>query len=80
MSETRILGLLPHLPPGVSDLYFHPATRTTPGLAGEMPGYRHADELAALTSPAVRRRIDELGIELIGYGDLDPSPPRHGRA
>ena len=35
-----------------------------------MPGYRHADELAALTSPTVRRRIAELGITLVGYGDL----------
>jgi chitin disaccharide deacetylase len=70
MTEARVLGLLPHLPPGISDLYFHPATHTTPELAANMPGYRHAEELAALTSPAVRRRIAELGISLIGYGDL----------
>jgi chitin disaccharide deacetylase len=70
MVEERLLALLPHLPPGVSDVYFHPATRTTPELAADMPGYRHAEELAALTSPAVRRRIAELGIGLIGYGDL----------
>jgi len=70
MVEERLLALLPHLPPGVSDVYFHPATRTTPQLAADMPGYRHADELATLTSPAVRRRIAELGISLIGYGDL----------
>jgi hopanoid biosynthesis associated protein HpnK len=72
MVEERLLALLPHLPTGVSDLYFHPATRTTPQLAAAMPGYRHADELAALTSPVVRRRIAELGINLIGYGDLRP--------
>jgi chitin disaccharide deacetylase len=70
MTEGRLLGLLPHLPPGVSDLYCHPATRTTPELAADMPGYRHADELTALLSPAVRRCIQELGIDLIGYSDL----------
>jgi hopanoid biosynthesis associated protein HpnK len=70
MVEDRILGLLPHLPPGVSEIYCHPATRTTPALAAAMPGYRHAEELAALLSPAVRHRIAELGISLIGYGDL----------
>jgi hopanoid biosynthesis associated protein HpnK len=80
MTEERLLGLLPHLPPGVSDLYCHPASRTTADLAAEMPGYRHADELAALLSPAVRRRADELGIALIGYGDLEPNLLRHGRA
>jgi hopanoid biosynthesis associated protein HpnK len=70
MVEERVLGLLPHLPQGVSEIYFHPATRRTPALAAAMPGYRHTEELGALLSPAVRRRIDELGIGLIGYGDL----------
>jgi hypothetical protein len=36
--------------------------------------YRHGDELAALVSPAVARRIAELGIALTGDGDL--APPR----
>ena len=70
MVEERILGLLPHLPPGVSEIYFHPASRTTPALAAAMPGYRHAEELAALTSPEVHRRIDELGIDRVAYSDL----------
>jgi hopanoid biosynthesis associated protein HpnK len=73
MVEERVLGLLPHLPPGVSEIYFHPATRTPAGLAAAMPGYRHAQELGALLSPEVRRRISELGIGLIGYGDLAPA-------
>jgi len=71
--EKRLLGLLPHLPPGVSELYFHPAVRTTPALAAAMPGYRHAEELAALISPRVRQCIAELGIGLIGYRDLGPA-------
>jgi hypothetical protein len=70
MVEERLLGLLPHLPPGASEIYCHPADKTTPALAAGMPGYRHAEELAALLSPTVKRRIAELGIALIGYGDL----------
>jgi len=62
--------LLPCLPPGVSEIYCHPAIHTTAALAAMMPGYRHSDELTALTSATVRQRISELGIELIGYGDL----------
>lgn len=73
VTEARILALLPQLPPGISELYSHPATRTTPQLAGGMPGYRHVDELAALVSPAVRRRIAALGISLISYSAL-PRP------
>jgi hopanoid biosynthesis associated protein HpnK len=70
MTEERVLRLLPHLPDGVSEIYFHPATERTPALAAAMPGYRHGEELAALLSPAVARRIDERGIRLVGWGDL----------
>src|SRR5260370_26659935 len=70
MVEARLLGLLPHLPPGISEIYCHPATRQTPALAAAMPGYRNTEELPALLSPAVRQRIAELGISRIGYGNL----------
>ncbi|MGE5268475.1 MAG: hopanoid biosynthesis-associated protein HpnK [Thiohalocapsa sp.] len=70
MVEARLLALLPCLPAGVSELYCHPAIATTPALAAAMPGYRHAEELAALTSPVVCRLVGELGISLVGYGDL----------
>jgi chitin disaccharide deacetylase len=74
MSEERILRLLPHLPGGTSEIYCHPAARRTPALAAAMPGYRQSDELAALLSPALTRRVEELGIRLIGYPEL--APPR----
>jgi hypothetical protein len=70
MTEERVLRLLPHLPDGVSELYFHPATERTPRLVKTMPRYRHRDELAALLSPALAKRVGECGIGLVGYGDL----------
>ncbi len=70
MVEERLLRLLPHLPQGASEIYCHPATRQT---AATMPGYRNTEELAALLSPAVRQRIAELGISLVGYADLAPA-------
>lgn len=80
MVETRLLQLLPLLPTGISEMYCHPATCTTPALAAAMPGYRHAAELDALTSPLVRQRINELGIGLAAYGDLTLAPaPRHAQ-
>jgi len=66
MVEDRVLGLLTYLPDGVTEIYFHPSTE--PG--STIPGYRQSEELAALLSPLVRRRIAELGIELVSYGDL----------
>src|SRR4029079_1062629 len=73
MTEGRILPLLPHLPEGVSEIYFHPAAELTPALQANMPGYRPTEELAALVSPLVRRRIKELGIGLLGYADIPPA-------
>jgi hopanoid biosynthesis associated protein HpnK len=70
MTEARVLGLLDHLPEGVSELYCHPASAPPRTLMVEMPGYRHDDELAALVSPAVRARVERLGIRLVGYRDL----------
>jgi len=62
MTEERILRLIPHLPDGTSEIYFHPARSLTPHLARTMPSYRHADELAALLSPRVRAALDLAGI------------------
>jgi hopanoid biosynthesis associated protein HpnK len=70
MVEARLLGLIPHLPDGVSEIYFHPAVNRTPALVAAMPSYRHAEELAALLSPLVRGRIAEAGIRLVSYRDL----------
>lgn len=55
MTEATVLGILADLPPGDTELYFHPATGRDPLLDRLMPGYRHEAELAALLSPAVRR-------------------------
>ncbi|NNM71822.1 hopanoid biosynthesis-associated protein HpnK [Enterovirga aerilata] len=49
MTPSRVAGLLRHLPPGRTELYAHPATAG--GFAGAAPGYRYAEELAALTDP-----------------------------
>lgn len=66
MVEERLLALLPHLPDGISEIYCHPAC----GPVSFVPGYRHAEELAALVSPRVRQRVAELGIGLAAYRDL----------
>lgn len=70
MTEARVLSLLPHMPDGVSEIYFHPAAHRSAALARTMPDYRHAEEFAALLSDAVRRQIAEAGIGLISYSDL----------
>jgi hopanoid biosynthesis associated protein HpnK len=66
MTTSRLLGLLRHLPEGRSEIYLHPAT--TDDFAGHAPGYRYAEELAALVAPDVIAAAREL--RLGGYADF----------
>jgi hopanoid biosynthesis associated protein HpnK len=70
MTEARVLRLLPHLPEGVSEMYFHPAVARSAALIRTMPEYRHAEEFAALLSKPIRQQIAEAKIALISYSDL----------
>jgi len=72
MTEERMLRLVSALPPGVSELYCHPAATQTPRLLATMPRYRQTEELAALLSPRLRAAIERDGIELVSYADLAP--------
>jgi hopanoid biosynthesis associated protein HpnK len=51
----RLAAVVPLLPTGVTELYFHPATAA--GFKGGAPGYRYAEELAALLDPRARAAI-----------------------
>jgi hopanoid biosynthesis associated protein HpnK len=62
VTADRVTALAEHLPPGLSELYFHPATRSDPALRALMPDYEHAAELTALTDPAVRTALDAAGV------------------
>jgi hopanoid biosynthesis associated protein HpnK len=70
MTEERVLGLIPHLPEGVSEIYFHPARELTPLLARTMPRYRHAEELKTLLSPRVRQALEQAGIARTSFTAL----------
>jgi hopanoid biosynthesis associated protein HpnK len=78
MTPERLLGLVRCLPPGVSEIYTHPATAG--GFDGDCPGYAYADELAALTSPEVIAAVHASGARLAGFSDLAglESPARAG--
>lgn len=76
MDEPTVLRLLAALPHGVTEIYFHPATRRCPELDRSMPDYQHEQELAALTSPKVRVALERMGIQPIAFGDLWESDSR----
>ena len=70
MTSDRVLEILPQIPAGVSEMYFHPATAAWAGIDPQIAGYDFAGELDALISPMVRSRIDELDIVRTTYSDL----------
>jgi hopanoid biosynthesis associated protein HpnK len=72
--EAALLSALASLPArGLGELYLHPALGTSAAVARAAPGYRHADELAALVSPRVRQareRLRQQGYRFGGFADL----------
>jgi predicted glycoside hydrolase/deacetylase ChbG (UPF0249 family) len=75
MTETRVLGLLSHLPAGLTEMYFHPATVRTDNLKSLMPVYRHVEEFHALTSQAVRQSVKDNCIQLVTFGYIAGQRP-----
>jgi hopanoid biosynthesis associated protein HpnK len=69
MTADVVLAQLANLPPGLTEIYFHPATRRWEGMDPLLGPYELERELEALTSPAVAGAIESLGIERAAFGD-----------
>ena len=77
VTADRVLGLLDNLPGGSCELMVHPGL-DCPALREGLPwGYHDfnwAGERAAMMDPAVRKRVDTLGVGLIRFRDLQHGP------
>jgi hopanoid biosynthesis associated protein HpnK len=67
MTEEYILKIIDGLQDGVTEIYFHPGLLPDAEITRRMPNYRHQEELAAITSPAVRQRLLELQLRVQNY-------------
>lgn len=67
MTAQRLSALIARLPPGLVEIYFHPAL--TNAFAGAAPGYRYAEEFAALCDPDCTNALRQAGFRPGGYGD-----------
>jgi chitin disaccharide deacetylase len=67
MTEQYLLGALESVGEGVTEIYFHPGCRPCAELDRWMPGYRHDEELGALTSSRVTQKLRQLNIGLRNY-------------
>ena len=68
MTGARLEAVLQRLPEGLTEIYTHPAT--SGGFARTAPGYRYAEELAALISIPVREAADASGASRGGFADM----------
>ncbi len=67
LTAERLLGLLGNLPPGLTEIYAHPALGPYPGSA---PGYRYGEELAALIDPLAKATINRNGLRTGRFADF----------
>ncbi|MBC7963882.1 MAG: ChbG/HpnK family deacetylase, partial [Steroidobacteraceae bacterium] len=71
MTEAYILNIIEDLQDGLTEIYFHPGILPDAEITRRMPDYRHEEELAAITSPAVKDRLKQLKIAVQNYrGDV----------
>jgi chitin disaccharide deacetylase len=80
MDEPRLLEILGKLPEGITEIYLHPAVESGAAISPSMRGYRHADELAALTSPKVRAAVSACGAATGGFRGLSAAGGEERRA
>ena len=70
MNAELLLRILPELPDGVTEIYFHPATRRSRETDETMSHYQHREEFRTLINPLVREAFDNLGLLRIGFSDI----------
>ncbi len=70
MTRGLVIALMREVPHGITEMYFHPATRRCPEIDETMPEYRHEEEFKALTHPHVLAALKQNGISRCAFGDL----------
>jgi len=70
MGVDRVMKLLPHLPEGVSELYFHPAVKDLDGDRPLRDFSACAMELETLLDENIRNLLQSLQINTISFADI----------
>jgi hopanoid biosynthesis associated protein HpnK len=70
LTEDYLLGLVPRLKPGVTEIYSHPALYGDAELRRWAPRYRRQEELAALLSPRLREALTAAGVEVSDFREM----------
>jgi chitin disaccharide deacetylase len=79
LDRSTMLAILERLPPGVTEIYLHPAVATSGPITQSMSSYRHSEELDALLDPAVLQARAASQARYGGYADLKNSRATGGQ-
>src|SRR5262249_41331988 len=75
MNSDPVVSLLQNVPKGTTEMYFHPATGSTPFIERELSGYQVQAEFRALIDPLVKDAVRASGARLIVFSDLYQEVP-----
>jgi hypothetical protein len=65
-----VLCFLQHLPSGVTEIYFHPASHRSPEIDRTVSNYQCEEDFATLTSSALGQVLRDSDIQRIVFSDL----------
>ena len=74
MTRDYLLGLVPRLKPGLTEIYSHPALAVDAALREAAPAYLRRQEFEALVSPDLKAALKANGVEVT---DLREAVKRH---
>lgn len=67
VTEDYLLGLVPRLKPGLTEIYSHPALAADPALREAAPGYLRPEEFGALTSLRLKEALATRDIAVTDF-------------
>jgi hopanoid biosynthesis associated protein HpnK len=70
VTEDYLLGIVPRLKPGLTEIYSHPALAVDQALTEAAPGYRRQEEFAALVSPRLKEALKGRGAEVTDFREV----------
>lgn len=70
MTGDYLLGLVPKLKPGVTEIYAHPGLYADPELRRWAPHYQRQAELTALLDPRLRDALTAAGVKVTDFREL----------
>jgi hopanoid biosynthesis associated protein HpnK len=66
LTEEYVIGVIARLPPGLTELYFHPAA----DLGGEPPALEAQREVSILTGRRLRAALEGRGVRLTNFAEI----------